>query len=122
MKYGSDYKLKNNKNTKERSSSKKKNVKKRKNRTVMKVVVILLLLIIIALIALFGYRIYQNGGGLSGTLATLLGEDRESLENLEPIQVLIMGESGVDDYKLADTIMIASYNPKTQQASLMSYT
>ena len=120
MKYGSDYKLKNNKNTKERSSSKKKNVKKRKNRTVMKVVVILLLLIIIALIALFGYRIYQNGGGLSGTLATLLGEDRESLENLQPIQVLIMGESGVDDYKLADTIMIASYNPKTQQASLMS--
>ena len=120
MKYGSDYKLKNNKNTKERSSSKKKNVKKRKNRTVMKVLVILLLLIIIALIALFGYRIYQNGGGLSGTLATILGEDRESLENLEPIQVLIMGESGVDDYKLADTIMIASYNPKTQQASLMS--
>ena len=60
MKYGSDYKLKNNKNTKERSSSKKKNVKKRKNRTVMKVVVILLLLIIIALIALFGYRIYQT--------------------------------------------------------------
>lgn len=112
--------MKNNKNTKERSSSKKKNVKKRKNRTVMKVVVILLLLIIIALIALFGYRIYQNGGGLSGTLATILGEDRESLENLEPIQVLIMGESGVDDYKLADTIMIASYNPKTQQASLMS--
>ena len=120
MKYGSDYKLKNNKNTKERSSSKKKNVKKRKNRTIMKVAVILLLLIIIALIALFGYRIYQNGGGLSGTLATLLGEDRESLENLQPIQVLIMGESGVDDYKLADTIMIASYNPKTQQASLMS--
>jgi len=31
-----------------------------------------------------------------------------------------MGESGVDDYKLADTIMVASYNPKTQKASLMS--
>ena len=31
-----------------------------------------------------------------------------------------MGESGVDDYKLSDTIMIASYNPKEQTASLMS--
>ena len=31
-----------------------------------------------------------------------------------------MGESGVDDYKLADTIMVASYNPKTQEASILS--
>ncbi len=30
------------------------------------------------------------------------------------------GISGVDDYKLADTIMVASYNPKTQEASIMS--
>ena len=112
--------MKNNKNTKEYNSSKKKNVKKRKNRAVMRVVVTLLLLFVVTLIALFVHRIYQNGGGLSGTLATILGEDKESLENLEPIQVLIMGESGVDDYKLADTIMVASYNPQTQQASLMS--
>ena len=112
--------MKNNKYTKERKSSKKTNVKKRNNRKAMKIVVILLLLIIIGLVSTFVYKIYQNGGGLSGTLATLLGEDKESLENLEPIQVLILGESGVDDYKLADTIMVASYNPKTQQASLMS--
>lgn len=112
--------MKNNKYTKERKSSKKTNIKKRNNRKAMKIVVILLLLIIIGLVSTFVYKIYQNGGGLSGTLATLLGEDKESLENLEPIQVLILGESGVDDYKLADTIMVASYNPKTQQASLMS--
>ena len=42
------------------------------------------------------------------------------IQNLQPIQVLIMGESGVDDYKLADTIMVASYNPKTQEASILS--
>ena len=50
----------------------------------------------------------------------MLGESSETIENLQPIQVLIMGISGVDDYKLADTIMVASYNPKTQEASIMS--
>ena len=89
-------------------------------RKVKRVVVTILLLAIILAGTLFGYKIYQNGGGLTGALATILGEDTEKLQNLEPIQVLIMGESGVDDYKLADTIMVASYNPKTQEASLMS--
>ena len=89
-------------------------------RKVKRVVVTILLLAIILAGTLFGYKIYQNGGGLTGALATILGEDTEKLQNLEPIQVLIMGESGVDDYKLADTIMVASYNPKTQKASLMS--
>ena len=89
-------------------------------RKVKRVVVTILLLAIILAGTLFGYKIYQNGGGLTGALATILGEDTEKLQNLEPIQVLIMGESGVDDYKLADTIMVVSYNPKTQEASLMS--
>ena len=120
MKYGSDYRLKNKRNTKDYKSYNKRNIKKKNNKKAMRIVIIILLLIIIGAGATFGYKIYQNGGGLFGTLATILGEDKESLENLEPIQVLIMGESGVDDYKLADTIMIASYNPKTQQASLMS--
>ncbi len=89
-------------------------------RKVKRVVVTILLVAIILAGTLFGYKIYQNGGGLTGALATILGEDTEKLQNLEPIQLLIMGESGVDDYKLADTIMVASYNPKTQKASLMS--
>lgn len=96
---------------------------KKKTKTVRKIKRIVVVLLLLA-IALSGYllanKIQQNGGGMIGALATLLGEDTESLENLEPIQVLIMGESGVDDYKLADSIMIASYNPKTQEASIMS--
>lgn len=99
----------------------KKNKKKTKTvRKVKRLVVTLLLLSMITAGSLFGYKIYKNGGGLTGALAALLGENTESLENLEPIQVLIMGESGVDDYKLADSIMVASYNPKTQEASIMS--
>lgn len=96
---------------------------KKKTKTVRKTkrfVVALLLLAIAFSVYLLANKIQQNGGGMIGALATLLGEDTENLQNLEPIQVLIMGESGVDDYKLADSIMIASYNPKTQEASIMS--
>ncbi len=108
-----------------KSDNRKSNVikKKKKTKTVRKVkriVVTTLCLLIVGGVSLLGYKIYKNGGGLTGTLATLLGETTETLENLEPIQILVMGESGVDDYKLADTIMIASYNPKTQAASIMS--
>lgn len=99
---------------------KKSGKKKTKNRLAMKIVLTILCLVIIWGIVSVVNKIKDNGGGLSGTLATILGEDKESMENLKPIQVLIMGISGVDDYKLADTIMVASYNPKTQEASLMS--
>lgn len=105
------------------SNNKKGNTvskKRKKVRKVKRLVVTILCLLIVGGFSLLGYKIYKNGGGLTGTLATLLGESAETLENLEPIQVLIMGESGVDDYKLADTIMIGSYNPKTQSASIMS--
>lgn len=100
---------------------KNKNTKKiKKSRKVVRAVVCVLLIFVILAFVFLGYKINKNGGGLSGLLATVLGENEETLEDLEPIQILIMGISGVDDYKLADTIMIASYNPKTQSASLMS--
>lgn len=117
-----------NKNKGKKTSTKNIEMKdnkkaKKKTKTVRKVkrlVVVILLLAIAFSVYLLANKIQQNGGGMIGALATLLGEDTENLQNLEPIQVLIMGESGVDDYKLADSIMIASYNPKTQEASIMS--
>lgn len=114
-----------NKKTVDKKTTTNNKVKKNKTKTktvrkVKRAVVTLLLLSIISAGALFGYKIYKNGGGLTGTLATILGQDTEDLADLEPIQILIMGESGVDDYKLADSIMVASYNPKTQEASIMS--
>ena len=43
-------------------------------------------------------------------MALLLGHDKETVNNLETLRILIMGEStGV-----SDTIIICSYNPKTQ--------
>lgn len=97
-----------------------KEKQKKKSRKLMKTVVCLLSFAIIFGVSFLGYKIYKNGGGISGILATVLGEDEESLQNLQPLKILVMGISGVDDYKLADTIMIVYYNPKTQAASLMS--
>lgn len=112
--------MKENKKTEEKKKAKNNKQTKKKNRGVMKGVVTILCLLIIGGFSFLGYKIYKNGGGLTGTLATLLGENTENLENLEPLQILVMGESGVDDYKLADSIMVVSYNPKTQEASIMS--
>ena len=107
-----------------KNDKKPKKIKEKKKtkgvRKAKRIVVSILILGIIVAIGMLAQKIQKNGGGLSGTLATLLGEDTTKLEDLEPIQILIMGESGVDDYKLSDTIMIASYNPKEQTASLMS--
>lgn len=111
---------------KPKKEKKTKKTKKKASATIItkRVVVTILCLLIIASGSYVGYGFYtrkQSGIGLSSALlATLLGESSETIKNLQPIQVLIMGISGVDDYKLADTIMVASYNPKTQEASIMS--
>ena len=66
------------------------------------------------------YKTKQNGGGVSGLLSVLVGHDEETLKNLDAIQVLLMGVSTDNGGKLTDTIMIGSYDPKTQNASLLS--
>ncbi len=68
---------------------KKSKEKKRKKRS-SKFIMILILLIILSLGCYLGYSIYKNGGGLQGLLATVLGQDAEKLENLEPINVLLL--------------------------------
>lgn len=49
-------------------------------------------------------------------LALLMGHNKETLKNLDKLDILIMGESG----GMSDTIMICSYDPKTQNASILS--
>lgn len=49
-------------------------------------------------------------------LALIMGHNKETLKNLDKLDILIMGESG----GMSDTIMICSYDPKTQNASLLS--
>ena len=53
-------------------------------------------------------------------LATVVGHDENTKKNLSEIKVLILGVSTDLDSQLTDTIMVASYNPNTQKANLLS--
>lgn len=93
---------------------------KRKKKKKWKKVVIVILLILIMIIGWFAYRTYKNGGGLSGMLATVVGHDENTKKNLKEIKVLVLGVSTDLDSELTDTIMVASYDPNTQKANLLS--
>ena len=107
--------VKNNKNTKNTKTKQKKKMK-----TWKKVLLIFLLIILIAG-GVFAYRVYQNGWGLSGMLATVVGHDQETKKNLGEFKCLVLGISTDEQGALlTDTIMVASYNPNTQKATLLS--
>jgi len=98
----------------------KNNKKKKKKSKVLSKILIMLILILIILVLGIAYRTKQNGGGMQGLLTTIVGHDEETLQNLEPIQVLLMGISTDNGGKLTDTIIIGTYDPKNQKASLLS--
>jgi polyisoprenyl-teichoic acid--peptidoglycan teichoic acid transferase len=99
---------------------KENNKKVKKKSKVLRKVLLTLLLILIILAVFITYKIQRNGGGLQGLLLTLTGNDEETLKNLDPIQVLVMGVSTDNGGKLTDTIILGTYDPKTQQSSLLS--
>ena len=101
-----------------RTKKSKKNKKKMK--TWKKILLIIILILLVAGVS-FAYKVHKNGGGLSGMLATVVGHDENTKKNLGEFRCLILGistdQDGVD---LTDTIMVASYNPNTQKATLLS--
>ena len=94
--------------------------KPKKKTRILKKIFIFLLIVLLAIIGFIVYKVQANGGGLQGLLLTVVGHDQETLKDLNPIQVLMMGVSTDNGGKLTDTIMVASYNPQTQSASLLS--
>lgn len=99
----------------------KKNRKKNKKSPNFKVFITIFILAIIITSGVFtGVKIFENGGGLKGVVATVLGENTSELSNLKTINVLLLGISEDLNSKLTDTIMVCSYNPKTQRASILS--
>lgn len=99
----------------------KKNKKKNKKSPNFKVFMTIFILAIIITSGVFtGVKIFENGGGLKGVVATVLGENTSELSNLKTINVLLLGISEDLNSKLTDTIMVCSYNPKTQRASIIS--
>lgn len=96
--------------TKERKNNRKK---RRKRRHLGRKIFFLFLVICIFAGILFAKRVNDLGGNW---LAALMGHNKETLKNLDTIQVLLMGEST----GMSDTIIVASYNPKTQAVSMLS--
>lgn len=100
----------------------KKQIKKTKKKR-LRVLKVLLFAILIVILALGGFVVYsgcKNGWGLSNMIATVVGHDQETLKNLDELHVLLLGISTDTSAVLTDTIMVGSYNPKTQKASLLS--
>lgn len=104
----------------------KKNKKKSKIKVVLKIILLILLVALVSYGCYFAYQYYRHTSKMEGKAydplsATALGIDPEKLKEVGRINILVLGESGIGDgYKLTDSIMVASYNPQTQQASLLS--
>ena len=100
------------------SNNKKSKEKKQKHRgrRIFGKIVLILLLIIIILVGIFAYRVYQNGGGLTGIVTTLVGTDPEKVKSLPDFYCLLLGKSEA----MTDTIMVAKYSPSTGDAVLLS--
>ena len=121
--------VKNNKNKNSNNAKNAKNIKNTKNTktkqkkkmSVGKKILLILLLIILVAGGVFAYKTYKNGGGLSGMLATAVGHDENTKKNLGEFRCLVLGISTDEEGALlTDTIMVASYNPNTQKATLLS--
>ena len=110
----------NNSEKKEQKKIDKKLKKeKKKNSKVRKVVKIILILILIGIIVFavnFAIKVKENGGGAAGVIGAVVGTDKETLANLPKIYCVLLGQS----QNLTDTIMLASYDPKTQEAALLT--
>ena len=89
--------------------------KERRGRRLRRLLVIIVIILSI-LSAVFACRVYENGGGMKGFLATLFGHDATTLDKLPKMYCLILGKS----QNLTDTLILASYDPKAQEAAMLS--
>ena len=101
--------MNNNKKSKEKKQ-------KRKGLRIFGKIILILLLIIIILAGVFAYKVYKNGGGLTGIVSTIMGTDPEKTKNLPDFYCLLLGKSEA----MTDTIMVAKYSPSTGEAALLS--
>lgn len=104
-----------NREAKEKKGSKVEKNKGRKKKNIFLRIVLILILIIIIAAAILLYKKYKDEGW-SGVSKTLLGHNKDTVNSLDKMYCLILGQS----QNLTDTIILASYDPKTQEAALLS--
>ena len=111
--------MKKNAETNENVNSNINKKAKKSHKIIILVFIVLILVTVIGSGAFFGYRVYLNGGGefnFKGVLATIVGHDEQTLKKLPKVYCLVTGQS----QNLTDTIMVCSYDPKKQEASILS--
>lgn len=87
---------------------------------ILKFLGVLIIYVLIFLIAFFVVRIYQSDGNVKVATIEILHEIADYITEAEPIYVLILGISTDINAELTDTIILSGYNPKTQEAFLVS--
>ena len=96
----------------------KKNEQKQENKKKKNILLRFIFLTIFVVLVIFAARFYiqicENGGGFKGIIKTTLGLNKK--ENLGTIYTLVLGTNEDN----TDTIMVAGYNPKTNEASILS--
>ena len=110
--------IKNSKENKKKSKGEKK--RKGPIRIFIGKLVLLIFIILLIFIGLFSYQTYRNGWGLKGALMTACMVSAEDIENLDTINILLLGISEDLNTRLTDTIMVCSYNPKNSEISMIS--
>ena len=105
-----------NLNNTEYNQNQKNKKKKKKKHKVLKVILSLFLIAILIFVGIFLKRWHDNGWTLGGLVATILGHDANTLANLPRVNILVVGQS----QNLTDTLMVCSYDPKTQDACMLS--
>lgn len=100
--------------TKEKNNEQKRGKRVRKKKRHIGLKIFIFILIVFAILGgIYAKRVYDLEGNW---LAALLGHDKDTLKNLDKLYVLAMGEST----GMSDTIIVCSYDPKTQEASMLS--
>ena len=123
MKEKNNNKRENKKGNLKKKTNVKTNPNNKKKKKIWKKVLLVILLILLVAGGVFAYKSYKINGGwsLSGFLATAAGHDENTKKNLEEFKCLVLGISTDEQGALlTDTIMVASYNPNTQKATLLS--
>ena len=87
---------------------------------IFKIIGLLIIYLLVFCIAFFAARVWQADGNVKKAAIGVLQDVADHITNAEPIYVLVLGVSTDIDKELTDTIMLAGYNPKTQEAFLVS--
>ena len=92
-----------------------KKEKKSKKHIILKILIFILIVLLIYA-GVITSKATKLGGGLQGFVAASMGHDEDTVKNMPKITCLLIGKS----QNLTDTIIVAQYNPQTQEAVMMS--